>query len=523
MTPITVESNNLITPHDAPTTNSPIHAGWTLALVSLALFMVTLDNLIVGVAIPSIRVDLGATLESLEWTVNAYTLTYAIFLLPAAAIGDRFGRRRMFMVGLSIFTLASLAAAAAPSIDALIGARALQGFGAAIVTPLTLTLLAEAFPGSRRGLALGVWSGVSGLGVALGPVIGGAVLEGFGSWQWIFGVNVPIGIAVVLLAKWRLAESRGEIRTLDLPGLALVAAGLSGLTYAIVRGQSLGWDSAEILITGIGGILLLAAFLFWEARAKQPTLPLRFFKSRGFSSTSIVSFAMFFGVFGSIFYLSQFFQTAQGYSPLEAGIRTLPWTAMPIFIAPLAGIFSDRIGARPFMAVGLALQAIAITWIAQLAEPTTPYNEMIIPFILAGTGMALVFAPAANAVLASVRPSEAGIASGATNAIREVGGVMGVSMLGVLFAANGSYASPQAFADGVAAALPLGAAVLAIGAVAALFVPGLERMRADAELHALADAEHTTASTSANPNAADNGSGGAVRTNGAPVLEAGHV
>ncbi|MBJ7347190.1 MAG: DHA2 family efflux MFS transporter permease subunit [Thermoleophilaceae bacterium] len=514
MTPITADSNTLDSIPEAQTSRSPMHSGWTLALVSLALFMVTLDNLIVGVAIPSIRVDLGASLESLEWTVNAYTLTYAIFLMPAAALGDRFGRRRMFMIGLSIFTLASMVAAAAPTIDALVGARALQGFGAAIVTPLTLTLLAEAFPGERRGLALGVWSGVSGLGVALGPVIGGAVLEGFGSWQWIFGVNVPIGITVVLLTKWRLAESRGEIRTLDLRGLALVSTGLTGLTYAIVRGQNLGWGTAAILIPGITGVLLLVAFIAWEKRALHPTLPLRFFRSRGFSSTSVVSFAMFFGVFGSIFYLSQFFQTAQGYSPLEAGIRTLPWTAMPIFIAPLAGIFSDRIGARPFMAVGLTLQAIAITWISQIAEPTTPYGEMIIPFMIAGAGMAMVFAPAANAVLASVRPSEAGLASGATNAIREVGGVMGVSMLGVLFAANGSYASPQAYSDGVAAALPLGAAVLAIGAIAALFVPGLERMRADAELHAQADVDHMGSVASARPSAP---------ITGTPKLKAGNA
>jgi len=499
MTP-TLDERAALELADAELSASPsTRAGWTLGLVSLALFMVTLDNLIVGVALPTIRLDLGASLESLEWTVNAYTLAYAVLLMPAAALGDRFGRRRMFMLGLSLFTLASLAAATSPSIDALVGARAVQGFGAAIVTPLTLTLLAESFPGARRGMALGIWSGVSGLGVALGPVVGGAVLTGFGSWQWIFGVNVPIGIAVVLLAKWRLSESKGEIRTLDLPGLALVASGLFGLTYAIVRGQSLGWSSPEILVTGISGVLLLATFLWWEARAKQPMLPLRFFRSRGFSSTSIVSFAMFFGVFGSIFYLSQFFQTAQGYTPLEAGIRTLPWTAMPIFIAPLAGIFSDRIGARPFMAVGLTLQAIAITWISQISSPTTPYGEMIIPFIIAGAGMALVFAPAANAILASVRPSEAGQASGATNAIREVGGVMGVSMLGVLFAANGSYVSPQAFTDGMVAALPIGAAVLAIGAVAALFVPGLKQMRAEAEINAAADAQPGHSTLTANP------------------------
>ena len=464
------------------------HPGWTLAIVSIALFMVTLDNLVVGVALPSIQKDLQGGLESLEWTVNAYTLTYAVLLMPAAALGDRFGRKRMFLTGLCIFTLASLGAALAPTIDALIAARALQGLGAAIVTPLTLTLLAEAFPGEKRGLALGIWSGVSGLGVALGPVVGGAVIESAGSWQWIFGINIPIGIALLTLAMWQLVESRGERRALDLPGIAFAGLGLFGLTYGVVRGESQGWATFGIAGPITAGIALLIGFVIWELRAPQPMLPMRFFRSRGFSSTNIVSFCMFFGVFGSIFYLSQFFQTAQGYSPLESGIRTLPFTGMPIIVAPIAGLMSDRIGPRPLMSVGLAMQAIAISWLAAVSTPTVPYSELIIPFIICGTGMSLVFAPAANSVLASVRQKESGQASGATNAIREVGGVMGVSMLGVLFAANGSYASPQAYSDGATAALPLGAVVLAIGAVAALFVPGLKRMRAEAEEHAAAEA-----------------------------------
>ena len=457
----------------------------TLAIVSVALFMVTLDNLVVGVALPSIRTDLGGSLQSLEWTVNAYTLAYAVLLMPAAAIGDRFGRKRMFLIGLTLFTLASLTAALAPDINALVAARAVQGFGAAIVTPLTLTLLAEAFPGEKRGLALGIWSGVSGLGVALGPVVGGAVIDGAGSWQWIFGINIPIGIVLVTIASLMLKESRGEARSLDIPGIVFAGLGLFGLTYGVVRGQGEGWGTVGILIPLIGGAALMIGFVLWELRAPQPMLPMRFFRSRGFSATNIVSFAMFFGVFGSIFYLSQFFQTGQGYTPLESGIRTLPWTAMPIAIAPLAGILSDRIGPRPLLALGLALQSVAILWLADISTPTVPYSELILPFIICGAGMSLVFAPAANAVLASVRQSESGQASGATNAIREVGGVMGVSMLGVLFEANGSYASPQAYTDGVVAALPLGAAVLAIGAVAALFVPGLKLMRARAE--ALAD------------------------------------
>jgi EmrB/QacA subfamily drug resistance transporter len=450
---------------------------WTLAIVSIALFMTALDNLVVGVALPSIRVDLGGSIESLEWTVNAYTLAFAVLLITGAALGDRFGRKRMFIIGLSIFTTASAAAALAPGIDALIAARAIQGLGAAIVLPLTLTLLSEAFPASKRGLALGIWAGVSGLGVALGPFVGGAVVEGI-AWQWIFWLNVPIGIVLVPVAWARLTESRGPGKTLDLPGLALVGSGLFGLTFGIVRATALGWTSTTVVASIASGVALLAAFLWWENRAPAPMLPLRFFRSRAFAATNGVSFSMFFGVFGSIFLLSQFFQTGQGYGPLEAGLRTLPWTGMPMLVAPIAGLLSDRIGSRPLMVAGLALQSVALFWLAAVSSPEVAYSSLVIPFALAGTGMALVFAPSANAVLSAVRPEEAGQASGATNAIRELGGVMGVAVLASVFSANGSYASPQAFSDGVVAALPVGAAVLALGAVVALLVPGLKARRA---------------------------------------------
>lgn len=449
-------------------------AGWTLAIVSIALFMTALDNLVVGVALPSIRTDLGGSLESLEWTVNAYTLSFAVFLITGAALGDRFGRKRMFVIGLSLFTATSALAALAPSIEALIAARALQGLGAAMVTPLTLTLLSEAVPAEKRGLALGVWAGVSGLGVALGPFVGGAVVEGI-AWQWIFWLNVPIGLVLAPLAVRQLTESYGPARTLDVPGVVLVGLGLFGLTFGLVRGEALGWTSTPVVASITAGIALLAAFLAWERRSLAPMLPLRFFKSRGFSATNGVAFAMFFGTFGSIFLLSQYFQTAQGYSPFEAGLRTLPWTGMPMLIAPLAGMLSDRIGSRPLMASGLALQAGALAWLSTLLEPSTPYGDVVIPFVMAGTGMALVFAPSANAILASVRPQEAGQASGATNAIREVGGVFGVAVLASVFAANGSYLSPVAFSEGVAAALPVGAAALGIGALIALLVPGRAR------------------------------------------------
>jgi EmrB/QacA subfamily drug resistance transporter len=443
----------------------------TFIVVSVALFMVTLDNLVVTTVLPVIRTDLGASLESLEWTVNAYTLAYAVFLLTGAALGDRFGRRRMFAIGVSLFSFSSALAALAPSTSALIAARALQGLGAAIVTPLTLTLLADALPEGRRGLAIGAWSGVAGMGVALGPVVGGAIAEGI-SWHWIFWVNVPIGLALVPFSLRVLRESHGPNAHLDLRGVALAGSGLMALVLGIVRANELGWTSATTLGLIGAGLVLLVAFLLWERRAPEPMLPLRFFQSRAFSATNAVSFAMFFGVFGSIFFLSQFFQTVQGYSPLESGLLTLPWTAMPMFVAPVAGLLSDRIGSRPLMALGLALQAVAVAWLAIVSEVDTAYATFVPAFVLGGAGMGLVFAPSANAVLNSVRTEEAGQASGATNTIRELGGVMGIAVLASVFSSAGGYLSPQDYVDGMTAALPVGVAVLAAGSLAALLVPG---------------------------------------------------
>ena len=455
---------------------------WTLAIVSVALFMVTLDNLVVTNALVSIREDLGASLEQLEWTVNAYTLSFAVFLLTASALGDRFGRRTVFAAGLGIFTLASAAAALAPSTEALIAARAVQGLGGAVITPLSLTLLSDAFAAEKRGLALGIWSGVSGLGVALGPVVGGAVVDGF-SWQWIFWLNVPIGIALVPVASALLAQSRGPNRTIDLRGVALASSGLLGLVFGIVRSQALGWTSETVLVSLGAGTVLLAAFVAWELRAPAPMLPMRFFKNRGFAATNGVALAMFFGAFGSIFLLAQFFQVAQGYSPLEAGIRTLPWTAMPIFVAPVAGILSDRIGSRPLMVAGLSLQSLGLAYLALVTVPDVAYLAFVPGFVMAGSGMALVFAPAANAVLSSVRPSEAGQASGANNTIREIGGVLGVAVLASVFTSSGGYGSPQDYVDGLIPAVWVGAAVLGVGALIALLVPG----RRSAAVHELAE------------------------------------
>ena len=465
-------------------TSTKQRRGWTLAIVSLGLFMMVLDNLVVNVALPSIRRDLGASIQTLEWTVNAYVLAYAVLLLTGAALGDRLGRKRMFIAGIVLFTVGSAAAALAPTIDLLIAARATQGVAAALVTPLTLTLIAEAFPPHQRGLALGVWSGISGIGVALGPLVGGALTQ-FASWHWIFWVNVPLGIALVPLAASRLVESRGEVKHLDLPGLALASSGLFGVVYGLVRSQSLGWSSHEVVIALIAGTALLVAFVIQELRTDEPMLPMEFFANRGFAVTNAVSLAMYFGMFGSIFFLSQFLQTVLHNTPLEAGVKLLVWTGAVMVVSPLSGFLSERYGSRLFMAAGLGLQAIALAMLASLASVNESYTSMLIPFVLAGSGMAMVFAPSANAVLSSVRTAQTGQASGATNAIRELGGVLGIAVLATVFTSYGSYASPQAYVAGLQPAMWVGAAVLAVGALIALVLPF--STRASAAAHAAAE------------------------------------
>jgi EmrB/QacA subfamily drug resistance transporter len=452
---------------------------WTLVIVSLGLFMTVLDNLVVNVALPSIHRDLGASIQTLEWTVNAYVLAYAVLLLTGAALGDRLGRKRMFMIGISVFTAGSAAAALSPTISLLIAARAVQGIGAAIVTPLTLTLLAEAFPPEQRGLALGVWSAISGIGVAAGPLVGGALTQA-ASWHLIFWVNVPIGLALVPLAGRMLAESRCEVKHLDLPGLALVSSGLFGVVFGLVRSQSLGWGNTEVLVSLITGAVLVLAFIAQELRTDEPMLPMEFFRNRGFAVTNVVSLAMYFGMFGSIFFLSQFLQNVMHNTPLQAGVKLLVWTGAVMVVAPMAGFLSERYGSRLFMVAGLGLQAIALAWMASTASVDVSYASWVIPFALAGSGMALVFAPSANAVLASVRTAQTGQASGATNAIRELGGVLGIAILATVFTSHGGYTSAQAFVAGITPAMWVGAAVLAAGALIAAVLPFSTRASAAA-------------------------------------------
>jgi EmrB/QacA subfamily drug resistance transporter len=452
-------------------TRTRASAAWTFAITAIALFMVSLDNLVVTTALPVIRHDLGSSLQDLEWMVNAYTLTFAVLLLTGAALGDRFGRRRLFVIGLVIFTAGSAAAALAPSSSVLIAARAIQGLGGAIVIPLTLTILSAAVSPERRALALGAWGGIGGLAIAVGPLVGGAIAQGV-NWHWIFWLNVPVGIVAVVLASLRLQESRGPEGRLDLPGLALASGGLLGLVWAVIHGNDEGWTNPQVVGAFVVGAALLVLFAAWERRTANPMLPLHMFRSRAFAAANGVSLLMYFGMFGSIFLLSQFFQVVQGLNPFEAGLRVLPWTAMPAFVAPIAGLLAGRIGSRPILVPGLALMAIGLAWLAAVISPTTPYASVVPAFVVSGIGMGMFFAPIANVVLSSVYPEEEGKASGANNAIREVGGVFGVAVLASIFSANGSYASPQAYVDGLTPAVWVGAAVVAVAAVVALAIPG---------------------------------------------------
>ncbi|KRV50802.1 MFS transporter [Wenjunlia vitaminophila] len=456
---------------DPPPTANLRTAVWALVVTALAGFMASLDNLVVTTALPSIRNDLGGAIEDLEWTVSAYTLTFAVLMMLGAALGDRFGRRRLFLIGISIFTGASAAAALSSGVTGLIAARAVQGLGAAILMPLTLTLLTTAVPPERRGTAYGISGAVNGLAVAMGPLIGGALTEHL-SWQWIFWLNVPLGLLLLPLARFRLDESRGPHGRLDIPGTLLASTALFGLVFALVRGNADGWTSPQVL-TGLAvGAVLLPAFVAWEQRAAAPMLPMRLFRSRAFSAVNAASLLMFLGMFGSIFLLSQFLQNVSGYSPTEAGVRMLPWTAMPMVAAPIAGVLSDRIGAKPLVAAGLFLQAVGLGLYAVVLAPDVSYPAQLPALVVSGLGMGLFFAPVASVVMGSVRPEEQGIASGANNAMREVGGALGVAVLASIFSARGGYESGQAFVDGLTPALWVGAAMVTLAALAALLVPG---------------------------------------------------
>ncbi|MER5740978.1 DHA2 family efflux MFS transporter permease subunit [Streptomyces sp. NPDC002262] len=443
---------------------------WTMAVTSLAGFMASLDILIVVTALPAIRQDLGGGIEELEWTVNSYTLTFAVLLLLGAALGDRFGRRRVFVASVVLFSAASLAAALSGTTGELIAARAAQGVGAAMMAPLTLTLLTAAVPKERRGLAFGLWGAANGLALAIGPLAGGLIVEGL-SWTWIFWINVPLGAVLAFLARTRLAESRGDTGRLDVVGTVLASAGLLGVVWAVIEGNAEGWTSVTTLLRLGAGAVLLAAFLGWELRAPAPMLRLGVFRDRSFGLVNAASLLMFTGLYGSLFLLTQYLQIALGHDALEAGLRTLPLSAMPVVVAPLAGALSDRFGSRPVVLAGMVCQTAGLGLLALTAGPEGPYSALVVPLVLTGTGMALFFSPVASLVMSRVPEREQGVASGTNNALRQLGGVLGVALLGAVFAARGGYATPRAFTDGLTPALWTGTAFLALAAVLVAAIP----------------------------------------------------
>ena len=443
-----------------------------LAIVaaSIPMFMASLDNLVMTNALPVIHRDLGASVEELQWFVNAYTLSFATFILLAVALGDRFGRRTVFAIGITIFTLASIAAGFSTTPGELIAARAVQGVGGAALLPLSLTLLAGSVAPRLRPLAIGIWGGVAGLGVALGPLIGGAVVQGW-DWQAIFWINVPVGVISVPLVLFALPNSFGDKVRADVLGVVLVGLGVLGIVFGIVRGNDAGWHSAQVLTGLIGGGIALVAFLWWETRSKAPLIPLGLFRDRSFSVANIVGFGFSFGMFGSIFILIQFLQVVQGASPLEAAIQTTPWTMAPMIVAPLAGLIAPRVGTRVLIAVGLIFQSVALFWLALTMSETTPYTTMLYPFILAGIGMGLVFSPSSTAVLATMREQDRAKASGVNSTVREIGIALGIAVLVAIFTGANGQLTPTGYVSAAVPAVLVGAAAVGVTALASLALP----------------------------------------------------
>ncbi|MCS5718631.1 DHA2 family efflux MFS transporter permease subunit [Herbiconiux sp. CPCC 205763] len=443
-----------------------------LAIVaaSLPMFMATLDNLVVTSALPVLGEELSASVEQLQWFVNAYTLSFASLMLFAVALGDRLGRRTVFLWGIGIFTVASALCAVSTEPWMLIAARAVQGAGAAALMPLSLTLLVGSVSARMRPLAIGIWGGISGLGVALGPLVGGAVIQGW-NWDAIFWINVPVGIVTFPLVLLALPNSFGARLRADIVGVVLAGVGVLGVVYGIIRGNDAGWGSLEVLGSIVGGAALIAAFVVWESRVSNPLLPLRLFRDRSFSVANVVGLVFSFGIFGSIFILIQFLQIVQGSSPLEAGVQTMPWTLAPMVIAPLAGFIAPRVGTRLLIVVGLALQAIGVGWFASRMAADVSYGTLLPAFILAGVGMGLVFAPSSTAVLANMTPQDNAKASGTNSTLREIGVALGIAALTAIFTGAGGTFTPTGYVDAATPAIWVGAAALALAALLALLLP----------------------------------------------------
>jgi len=460
---------------------------WTLALTSIAFFMVALDSLVVVTALPTIHREIGGSISTLEWTVNAFTLTYAAGIITAAALGDRLGRRLIFILGLAVFTASSVACAVAPSAGLLITARAVQGLGAAMVMPVSLTILTTAFPAERRGTIVGIWGGIGGLAVATGPLVGGAITQGL-SWHWIFWVNAPIGALAILLSLWRLQESKGPATRLDLVATALVASGAAAIVWGLIRAGDEGWQASATVGTLVAGVLLIGGFVAWELRATQPMLPMHLFRSLSFSTGNATAFLMSGTIFAAAFLVSQYMQFALGYSPLDAGLRLLPWTAAPLLVAPAAGFLSDRIGRRPVLVLGMAMQGVGLAWFALLATAHVAYGDLVLPLIVAGVGISLALPIAPTVVVSAVEPHEMGKASGVNSTMQRFGAAFAIAIGAAVFASNGHIATPATFVSGFQPALIVVASLSLLGALTALGVQSRRPAVAQATVVAAADA-----------------------------------
>jgi EmrB/QacA subfamily drug resistance transporter len=446
----------------------------TILLTSVAYFMVTLDALVVVTALPSIHRTLGGGIATLQWTISAYTIAFGAGILTASALGDRLGRRKVYVAGLSLFTAASAACALAPTATLLIACRAVQGLGAAIVMPLSLTILTAAFPPERRGAVVGIWGGVAGLAVATGPLIGGAITQSL-SWHWIFWVNVPVGILAAIGAATRLPESYGPRARLDVPALVLVSSGVGVLIWGLVQGGQDGWGSAQNVLGLLAGVLLLGGFVWWEGRAPEPMIPLHLFRRASFSSAVGAQFFMAAAIFSAAFLTSQFFQFALHDSPLGAGLRFLPWTATPLLVAPVAGALSDRVGPRALIVPGLLMQAFGFAWMVQIATTSSDFTSFVAPFVIAGVGISMALPCVTAGGLNAVPPELLGKASGTLNTMQQFGAVFGVAVVTAVFNAHGSLADAASVTSGYRAALAVAAVSSVLGAVVAL---GIRRVRA---------------------------------------------
>lgn len=444
----------------APVSTRP---GRTLAVASIAAFMTSLDTMVVTTALPTLRADLGGSVGTLEWTMNAYYLAFACLLITAAGLGDRFGRRRVLCVGLVIFALASAGAALASGIGALIAARAVQGGAAAAVLPLTLTVISEAYPSETRGKAIGIWGALLGAGGVLGPLVGGGLLELVG-WQAIFWVNVPIALLVAVAARVVVTETFGPRHPLDVAGLVLASAGCLGLSWGLVQSTSHGWGDTGVWLPLLAGVLVLGGFVAREHAARFPMMPTGLFAIRSFSAANGVSFCIYASLAGGVYLMSQFFQIAQHTSPMVAALRFVPWPLPSLLVAPLVGSLATRFGNRPFLVSGMTLQTVGMVWFALVVHASTPYPVLCAPLVLSGIGIAFVFPTVSGEVVSAVPPERMGIAAGVNGSIRELGGVLGVALVATAFAHTGGYATPATFTTGFVHAIWLCAVIAGLGA-----------------------------------------------------------